>query len=159
MSEQPSVATNMVVAIHYTVSEAGGEVIDSSSGGEPLAYLHGHGNFIPGLESALEGAGVGQTFSVTVAPEDAYGLRHSEGGQPVPRENFPADVEITPGMVFYGNDGQGNQHPVWVVGVTDDAVLVDTNHPLAGKTLDFDVEVVSIRAATDEEIENGRANP
>ncbi len=156
--ENKQVQQDTVVSVDYTVKLDSGEIVDSSKGGQPLEYLHGHKNIIPGLESALEGMKVGESKSVTVAPADAYGERVEEAMEWFPRNAFPADIELAPGMMFQAHDAQGNIIMLVVSEVADDKVLVDYNHPLAGQTLHFDVTVVDIRPATAEEIAHGHVH-
>lgn len=139
------IAENAAVSIHYTLTNDAGEVLDSSQGQEPLDYIHGSGQIIPGLEAALEGKQVGDTLQVTIAPEDAYGPRHEELIQPVPREAFEGVDDIEPGMQFQAESEEGMQL-VTVAAVDETTVTVDANHPLAGETLHFDVEVTSVSA-------------
>ncbi len=139
------IAENAAVSIHYTLTNDTGEVLDSSQGQEPLDYVHGSGQIIPGLEAALEGKETGDKLQVTIAPEDAYGPRHDELIQPVPREAFEGVEDIQPGMQFQAQSEQGVQL-VTVTAVDDTTVTVDANHPLAGETLHFDVEVASVAA-------------
>jgi FKBP-type peptidyl-prolyl cis-trans isomerase SlyD len=147
------ISANTVVHIHYTLKNDGGDILDSSEGMEPLAYLHGAGNILPKLEQALEGRGVGDKINVSLAPADGYGERQPELIQEVPRNLFPLD-EIEPGMQFSSEGPHGGQ-VLTVTAVTTDSVTVDANHPLAGETLHFDVEVMELRAATLTEIAHG----
>ena len=149
-----TIAAGKVVFFHYTLTDADGETIDSSREGNPLPYLHGAGNIVPGLEKQLEGKEVGASFQAVVAPEEGYGVRRGEP-MPVPRDQFPQDLELQPGMQFFGEDPNGNKFPLWIAAIQEGVVLVDPNHPLAGVTLHFDVEVVSIRAASEEEVAHG----
>lgn len=153
-----TIEENKVVSIHYKVVDAAtGESIDSSEGAEPLTYLHGAQNVIPGLEKALEGKQVGDEFEVTVAAADAYGEYDEERVQQVPREAFTGVEEIEPGMVFTAQTEQGPVNLV-VVEVNENEVTVDANHVLAGKSLKFDVKVETIRDASAEEIEHGHVH-
>lgn len=145
---------NTVVSIHYTLTNSEGNVMDSSVGQEPLAYLHGASNIIPGLENALTGKAVGDTLAVTVEPEQGYGEVREEMIQSVERSNFAGVDDIEVGMQFMAQTPWGEQ-PVTVVGIEGENVTLDGNHPLAGQTLKFDVEVVEIRSATDDEITAG----
>ncbi len=149
-----TIQAGKVVFFHYTLTNDAGETIDSSRGGNPLPYLHGAGNIVPGLEKQLEGQALGASLTAVVQPEEGYGVR-SGHPMPVPREQFPADIDIQPGMQFFGEDPEGRRFPLWIAAVEDDKVLVDPNHPLAGVVLHFDVEVMSIREASDEEKEHG----
>lgn len=145
---------NTVVSIHYTLTNTEGNVMDSSVGQQPLAYLHGAGNIIPGLENALTGKAAGETLVVTVDPEQGYGEVRDEMIQSVDRANFSGVDEIEIGMQFMAQTPWGEQ-PVIVVAVEGDNVTLDGNHPLAGQTLKFDVEVIDVRAASEEEVEAG----
>ena len=151
------VAGQKVVTIHYTLKGDGGEVLDASAAGEPLAYLHGAGNIIPGLESALEGKSAGDKLSVTVAPEQGYGVRDEGLVQSVARSAFQGVQELAPGMRFKAGGPQGTRVVV-VTQVEKDLVTVDANHPLAGQTLHFEVELAAVRDATREELEHGHVH-
>ncbi len=144
----------VVVILQYTLRNLRGVVLDRSDAGAPLPYLHGAGNIFPGLERQLAGLEVGAKGTFTVPPEEGYGLRHGEP-QPVPRGAFPEGVEIVPGMQFSAEGPDGALVPFWVVKVTEDSIVMDPNHPLAGETLVFDAEVVGVRAPTDEELAHG----
>jgi FKBP-type peptidyl-prolyl cis-trans isomerase SlyD len=148
------VADNMAVSIHYTLTNDDGEVLDSSIGDEPLVYLHGTGNIIPGLEDALLGKAVGDKFNVRIAAEDAYGEQNNEIIQVISREMFEGIDEIEVGMQFHADVGTGSGE-VTVVKIEGDDITIDGNHPLAGLALTFDVEVVAARPATKEEAEHG----
>ncbi|MFN5745379.1 MAG: peptidylprolyl isomerase [Methylococcaceae bacterium] len=152
-----TISTNHVVSIHYTLTNDAGEIIDSSTGGDPLAYIHGMGNIIPGLEAALTGRALGDKFKVSIAPEDGYGLRDNEMMQNVPKSAFQGVDEIVPGMQFQAQSPQG-MTLVTVVDVDGDEVILDGNHPMAGMTLHFDVEIADIRDATSEEMEHGHVH-
>jgi len=145
-----------VVSIHYTLTSDAGQVIDSSSGGDALTYLQGHGNLIPGLERELQGKQAGAKLKVRIAPADGYGERNDKLVQDVPRSAFGgADVKI--GMQFHAESNQGHR-TVTIANVVGDVITVDGNHPLAGQHLNFDVEIVSVRAATDEELAHGHVH-
>lgn len=148
------IADNKVVSIHYTLKNPAGEVIDSSEGNDPLMYLHGASNIIPGLEKELLGKQAGDKLNVTVQPDEGYGQVHQEMVQEVPRDAFQGVDDIQVGQRF---EAESNQGPISVVvtAVTDDTVTVDGNHPLAGIVLDFDVEVVDVRDASEEEVSHG----
>lgn len=154
MENTAEVAEGKVVIIHFTLRDEAGEVLDTSDGDEPMPYLHGYDNVVPGLEAALEGKRVGEKLSVVVPPEEAYGFPSGVADQAVPREEFPDDVEIEEGMEFYGEGDEG-MVPIWVTRVTDDTVFITMDHPLAGQSLHFDVEIVAIRDANEDEIEHG----
>jgi len=151
------IAQDTVVLIHYTLTNESGETLDSSSGGDPLAYLHGQGNIIPGLEKALEGKQAGDKLSVRVEPAAGYGLRDESLVQQVPRRQF-GGANVQPGMQFHAQTSQGHARVVTVKRIQGDMVVVDGNHPLAGEVLNFDVEVTEVREATAEELEHGHVH-
>lgn len=151
------IAQNAVAAFHYTLTDDDGQVIDSSAGREPLTYLHGSGQIVPGLEKQMEGRAAGDKFTAHVAPEEGYGVRHEELMQEVPRAAFQGVEDIQPGMQFQGNGPEG-QVNVTVTKVENDVVFIDANHPLAGKTLHFAIEVTDVRGATEEELAHGHAH-
>ena len=153
-----SVDNNLVVSMHYKLTDNDGNVLDTSEGVEPMNYLHGVGNIIPGLENALTGRSVGDTFKVTVEPADAYGEIVPELIEVVEREVFEDADSIEIGMQFQAVKEDGTEQLVAVKAVTDDDVTIDANHPLAGMTLNFEIEVTGIREATAEEIEHGHAH-
>lgn len=145
-----------VVRFHYTVSEAGQEPLESSKEREPLAILVGHGNIIPGLEQAMDGREAGESFSVDVAAADAYGERRDGMTQRVPKKHFGAE-KLAPGMQVVLNTNFGPR-AVTVEKVGMSVVDVDLNHPMAGKDLHFDVEIVEVREASEVEIEHGHVH-
>jgi len=149
------IARDAVVMIHYTLKNDAGEVLDSSSGHDPLAYLQGHGSIIPGLEAALEGKVAGDKVQATIAPENAYGMKEPGLVQQVPRRAFQGEVRA--GMQFTAQTEAGPRTVV-VTRVQGDMVTVDGNHPLAGETLHFDVEVTEVRVATEEELAHGHVH-
>jgi len=151
------IAADKVVSLHYTLTNDDAEVLDSSTGGDPLVYLHGTGAIVPGLERQLEGKVAGDKLDVVVQPSDGYGERSGPGPQAIPRSVFEG-VDVEPGMSFVVEDDDGDPMALWVVEVDDQRVLVDGNHPLAGETLHFAVEVVAIRDATAEELEHGHVH-
>lgn len=151
------IANDVVVSIEYTLTDDQGNVIDSSAGGEPLAYLHGAGNIIPGLEAALEGKAVGDAFKISIAPADGYGEKNESMLQQVPREMFQGVDVIEAGMQFHAQTDHGMQ-VITVTAVESDLVTVDGNHPLAGQNLHFDVKVLEVRAPSSEELEHGHVH-
>jgi len=152
------VTKDKVVMFHYTLTDAAGHQIDSSrEGGEPLAILAGHGSLIPGVEKALEGKSAGDQFVITVPPEEGYGLRDEDRTQRVPKKYFPAQIPLHPGLTVNLQTQQGPR-PVTVLKVGMSVVDVDLNHPMAGKSLHFDIEVVEVRAASPEELEHGHVH-
>jgi FKBP-type peptidyl-prolyl cis-trans isomerase SlyD len=151
------IAANTVASFHYTLTNDAGEVLDSSQGRGPLAYLHGAGNIVPGLEQAMEGRIAGDAFKVDVAPEQGYGVHHAQLVQEVPRAAFQGVDAIETGMSFEARTPQGT-HSVTVTKVTAETITVDGNHPLAGQTLHFDVQVTEVRAASQEELAHGHVH-
>mgnify|MGYP001816462917 FL=1 len=149
-----TIKANTVVTLSYTLRDDSGDIIDESKDGSPLLYLHGAQNIVPGLEEQLEGVGQGETIKATVPPEKGYGPRIGQA-QEVPRNLFPADAELAAGMQVIARDDQGRQIPFFIVGITEDTITVDPNHPLAGETLHFEVTVQALRDATKEEIAHG----
>lgn len=147
-----------VVSIHYTLKNEEGEVIDSSDGAEPLVYLHGHGQIVRGLENKLSDKKVGDELSAEIGPEDGYGWYDDSLELSVPRKQFPAGATIDVGAIFEFSSDDNDPMLVRVISVSDDVVKVDGNHPLAGKKLFFEVEVVGIRDATESEIAHGHAH-
>ena len=154
-TQSGTVADGQVVSIHYTLTDDEGEELDSSRGHEPLAYLHGAGNIVSGLESALAGKRVGDRVKVVVDPEDGYGEEDEDGVQIASRSDFPDEAPLEVGMHFIAENEKGEEVPVWITSIDGDEVTVDFNHPLAGVTLHFDVEVTGIRAATKDELDHG----
>jgi FKBP-type peptidyl-prolyl cis-trans isomerase SlyD len=150
-------AKDKVVSINYTLTDEQGQTLDSSEGRGPLCYLHGAGNIIPGLESAIEGKSAGDAFRITVAPEDGYGQHDPELVQPVPRDRFPPGARIEAGLQFQAQTEAGPR-TITVVDVQADSVTIDANHPLAGKPLTFEIEVVEVRDAQAEELRHGHAH-
>jgi len=149
------VANQRVVEIDYTLKDSEGNVLDSSEGREPLAFIQGTQSIIPGLEKGIDGWEQGQSGEVEVAPADGYGEHNDELKQEVPKDIFQADAEIEPGMRFQAVGEGGQTQIITVVKVEDDKVLIDANHPLAGQTLHFDVKIAGVREATAEELESG----
>ena len=151
------IAANKVVSMHYKLTNDSGETLDSSEGSEPLAYIHGVGNLIPGLEKELEGKKAGDKLKVHVKPEDGYGVRDDALIQAVPRRMFKGMGDLKVGMRLQAQ----SDHGVRVVRITHlagDMVTVDGNHELAGVPLNFDVEITDVRDATGEELEHGHVH-
>ena len=145
---------NKVVSIDYTLKNADGDVLDTSEGREPLDYLHGAGNIIPGLEEAISGKTTGESLQAVIAPAQGYGERHDEQVAKVPRADLAGIDNVTVGMQLQAETPQGPR-VVQVIEVEEETVTIDANHPLAGMTLHFDVRVTGVRDATAEEIEHG----
>lgn len=150
------ISANTVVSFDYTLKDKDGKVIDSSAGRAPLNYLHGAGNIIAGLEKEMEGLGVGDKKHVEVAPEEGYGVFDKNLLVEVPRTGIDFAGTIEKGMRFHVQNPDGGIIPFTVVEIAGDKVRLDGNHPLAGVTLFFDVEVKNIRAATEKETALGR---
>ncbi|NQV41157.1 MAG: peptidylprolyl isomerase [Candidatus Marinimicrobia bacterium] len=148
---------NKVASIDYTLTNDNGEVLDSSSGREPLAYLHGNGGLIPGLEKELEGKVKGDKLVAIIAPDQAYGVRSEELVQDIPLENFDNASEVKVGAQFQVQNGE-HVHIATVSAIGDKSATVDMNHPLADETLHFDVEVMDVREPTKEEMEHGHVH-
>jgi len=151
------IAQDNVVTIHYTLKDDADQVIDSSAGRDPLAYLHGHGNIIPGLERELAGKSVGDRLTVRVAPGEAYGEYDRSLVQKVPRRALKGIANLRVGMRLQAGTEHGHR-AVTVTHIAGDMVTLDGNHPLAGKNLNFEVEVTAIRAATEEELAHGHVH-
>lgn len=151
------ITQDAVVSIHYTLTDDKGETIDSSAGGDPLTYLQGHGNLIPGLENALDGKQAGDKLQVKVAPADGYGEYNKALVQSVPRRSFKGIKDVRVGMQFQVQ-GEGGPRAVTVTHIQGDMVTVDGNHALAGQNLNFAVEVTEVRAATEEELSHGHVH-
>ncbi len=151
------IAEKKVVSIHYKLTNEDGDLLQESTAGEPLSYLHGSGNIIPGLESALSGKATGDKLNVSVEPEQGYGARNDALVQELPRNVFQGIEDIQEGMQFQARSEQGTQ-VITVTKVEGDLITVDGNHPLAGQKLNFEVEVDSVREATAEEIAHGHVH-
>lgn len=141
------ISKHKVAGIHYTLRDNDGNVLDSSEGRDPLYYLHGEGNLIPGMENGLDGKSPGDKFQIKVSPEEGYGVRDPQMIQAVPKSAFGGQP-VQVGMQFQTNQGQ----VVTVTEVGQEEVTIDANHPLAGQELNFDVEIIDVRDATSEEV-------
>ncbi|MDQ7091252.1 MAG: peptidylprolyl isomerase [Methylococcales bacterium] len=148
------IVDNLVVSIHYTLTNSEGSELDSSKGEEPLVYLQGAHNIVKGLEEALADKKVGDTFNVTIEPEKAYGLYQEDMQQVVDKSMFEGVEELEVGMMFNADVSHGTGI-VSITKIEEDEITIDGNHPLAGETLTFDVEVINIREATADELEHG----
>ncbi|MCS6094786.1 MULTISPECIES: peptidylprolyl isomerase [Shewanella] len=151
------ITQHSAVTIHYRLSDQEGRLLEDSFDSEPMLYLHGTENLIPGLEAALDGKTKGEKLDVTISAEEAYGPYHDGLRQAVPLEAFGDIEDIVPGMRFIAETEMG-QRPVQVMEVKDDVVIVDGNHPLAGQSLNFSVEIVDVREASAEEIAHGHVH-
>jgi len=155
------ISDDKVVQFHYTLTDTDGNTLESSREGDAMAYLHGHNNMIPALEAALTGKALGDTFEVTLSPEESYGERREDAVQRVPVKHLQGlpkgEKSWKPGMVAVVKTEQGMRQ-VTVIKASRFMVNIDTNHPLAGKTLNYALEIVAIRDASAEEIAHGHAH-
>ncbi|MBN1230881.1 MAG: peptidylprolyl isomerase [Anaerolineales bacterium] len=155
MDKKPEIAEEgVVVGIHYKLF-VGGELADETENDIPLEYLHGFENIIPGLEKALTGKKIGDKLTVTVSPEEGYGVIDPDATMDVNRSEFPHEVPLVPGVELEMTDVDGNLLWGEIISVQKDTITIDFNHPLAGEELTFEVEIVSMRKPTEEELENG----
>ena len=151
------IESNSVVTLHYTLKDNDGKIIDQSDDGSFL-YLHGAMNIIPGLENALTGKAAGDELSVSVTPEQGYGVKDPARIQEVPKEMFEGNDDIQIGVQFHAEGPDGTAVVVTVVEIKDDVVVIDGNHALAGVDLNFDVKIVEVRAASEEEVSHGHVH-
>jgi len=151
------ISKDRVVCMDYTIRLGNGRVVESSVGQEPLTYLHGRRQIVPGVEKAIDGLETGALLEIVVPPAEAYGDRDPSGVFVVPRAAFPSGEEIAPGMMFSASRPDGKSITFRVIEANDELVLVDTNHPLAGETLHISIHVHTVRAATTDELFSGRA--
>jgi FKBP-type peptidyl-prolyl cis-trans isomerase SlyD len=151
------ISADKVVTFHYSLRDEGSTPIESSEGKEPVTYMHGHNNIVPGLEQQMDGKRSGDKFSATVQPEDAYGLHDPSAVQRVPIKHLQSKGKLVAGQMVAVNTREGARH-ARVVKVGHFHVDLDLNHPLAGKTLLFDIEIVDVRPATEEELAHGHAH-
>jgi FKBP-type peptidyl-prolyl cis-trans isomerase SlyD len=152
------ISNDLVGSIHYTLKNAEGEVLDSSEGQEPLEYVHGKSNIVIGLEKQLEGKSVGEKLSVVVSPEEGYGEFDPSLIQDLPKTMFAGVETIEVGMEFHSQTPEGDMQIIAVKAVEGDTITVDGNHPMAGQTLHFDIEITGVRAATADELEHGHVH-
>ncbi|MFQ5610670.1 MAG: peptidylprolyl isomerase [Anaerolineae bacterium] len=160
MTDAPlTVKDGLVVSLDYTLQLDDGQEIDTSAGQGPLEFLQGHGQIVPGLEQALYGMAVDEEKGVVVIPADGYGETDPDNYELVPREAFPADLELTEGMGLRMRDANSGQIlEAYVTEIRPDGVLLNFNHPLAGETLHFHVKIVALRPATSEELTHGHVH-
>lgn len=152
------IARDSVVAIHYTLTDDDGDTLDSSSGSDPLNYLHGHGGLIGGLEKELEGRSTGDSFKTSIAPADGYGEHDPEMIHEVPLEALGQIENLAVGMQIQSQAPDGEVQVLLVEAIGEETAKLNANHPLAGQTLHFDVTVVEVRGATEEELAHGHAH-
>jgi len=151
------VAKDLVVSLAYTL-KVDGNVVDEADQDDPLLYLHGHDNIVPGLEKSLAGMKVGESKTVVLKPKDGYGEYDEDAVEIIPRAEFPKEIPLESGVEIVIEDEEGDELNATIVEVTKDKVTLDLNHPLAGKELYFDVTILDIRAATEEELDHGHAH-
>lgn len=151
------IAADTVVTLEYTLTDDSGEVIDASDG-EPLEYLHGQGQLVPGLERQLEGHKAGETLAVDVLPAEGYGDHEPARVVQVERNELPADLDPEVGMELNTEGPNGEPITLWITDVSETEITLDGNHPLAGQTLHFNIEVRAVRAATEEELTHGHVH-
>ena len=151
------ISKGKVVSMHYALRDATGEILDSSEGQAPLDYLHGYGNIIAGLEKALENKKAGEQFNAVIPPEEGYGIREESLVKSVPLSNFQDPAAVKVGAQFQADTSQGPRLAT-VTQVDDQNVTIDLNHPLADQTLNFDIDIVAVRDATEEELAHGHAH-
>jgi len=159
MSEQEKrvVGENDVVSLEYTLT-VDGEVVDSSEGHEPIEFIQGQGHIIPGLEKAVYGMAVGESKTVTVAPAEGYGEEDPNAFVEVPKSEFPPEIPMEVGTPLQLRDHQGQVFDAFIAEIKEDSAVLNFNHPLAGKTLNFQVKVVGLREATPEELDHGHVH-
>ncbi len=153
-----TVAKDKVVSVIYTLTDDQGTLLDTNKGQEALDFIQGHGMMIPGFEKALEGAAEGQTLSFTVSPAEGYGESNDDFIIEVPRTAFPEDEEVQVGWQVTGTTPDGQMQAFRVLAVSDETIKLDANHPLAGKNLNFEVEIVGLRDATEQELAHGHVH-
>lgn len=149
---------DVVVSLQYSLKLDNGDLVEESNEDEPLMYLHGHGNIIPGLERRLEGRGVADRLRVAIEAEDAYGEYDPEQVEQLPRSDLPPEIRPEVGMILGVRAKSGDQYAAHITEVDDDSITLDFNHPLAGERLHFDVTVLALRDASDEELQHGHVH-
>ena len=152
------IASGRIVSLDYRLHLGDGDIVDESLPGDPFVYLHGAGQVVPGLERGLEGLIVGDERNLVVEPQDGYGEYQTDGVQEVPRNAFPREVQLEVGQQFEARSPNGDTFPMIVKELRRESILVDLNHPLAGRTLHFDVRVLAVRDATQAELAHGHAH-
>jgi len=152
-----SIAKNSVVTMHYALKNDGGDDLGSSHGHEPMAYLHGNDNIVPGLEKELDGKRAGDKINAVVSPEEGYGIRNEDGIRKIDKARFEGDEEITVGMQIQV-DMEGEVSVASVTDIDEKEITLDLNHPLAGETLHFEIEIMDVRDATVEELSHGHVH-
>jgi FKBP-type peptidyl-prolyl cis-trans isomerase SlyD len=149
---------DVVVSLFYSLKLDDSSLVEKTDKNDPLMYLHGYDNIIPGLEAALEGLKPGDNITVTVEPEDAYGPYDPDGTDVIEREEIPNDLELEEGMLLTVEDEEGNAFMAKVIEVEEKTITLDYNHPLAGKRLHFDLTITELREPTAEELDHGHVH-
>jgi FKBP-type peptidyl-prolyl cis-trans isomerase SlyD len=152
------IASGAVVVFDYVLTDTDDHLIDSGTGPSGMAYIHGQGQIVPGLEKALEGKSVGDHLVAVIPPEDGYGVDEEQEEIRVPRGDLPDDMDLEPGAELVGTDEEGESDTFWVIDVEGEEVVLTRTHPLAGVTLKFDVKITMVREASPEELEHGHAH-
>ena len=152
------IKANQVITLNFTLKDESGEIIDSTNNDQPFSFLSGNNQVLPKLEENINNMIIGGKKNIILSPEDAYGIYKEEAIQSVNRAEFPEDMEIEEGMSFMADSPDGKHLPFTIKEIKDDFVTVDFNHPLAGKKLEFDLELVDVRDATSEEITHGHVH-
>ena len=151
------ITTGSVVVFDYTLTDDDKDIIDSSTGSEPLAYIQGEGQIVPGLEKAMEGKKAGDSFKMSVSPEEGYGVHDPENISVVPADQIEGGDELEEGMQLH-TEGEFGEQTVLITKVDGNEVTIDGNHPLAGMTLHFDITIREVRPATKEELDHGHVH-
>jgi FKBP-type peptidyl-prolyl cis-trans isomerase SlyD len=152
------IGKNSVVTVNYTLTDDAGKVLDSSDGSQPMVYLHGAGTIIPGLEKALVGKGEGDALKVRIEPAEGYGKINPDGIKIIEKAAFEGVESVEVGMAFEAQAPDGTTQEIVVKKLEGDKVTIDTNHPLAGVALNFDIKILSVREATEEELDHGHSH-
>ncbi|TPW18159.1 MAG: FKBP-type peptidyl-prolyl cis-trans isomerase SlyD [Halothiobacillaceae bacterium] len=152
------ITPNTVVQFNYTIRDKDGQQIESNAGSPPMAFLHGHGNVLKGIEAAMSGRVAGERFTLTLAPAEAYGERNPNEEQRIPIKYLHGAAKWKPGMIATVRTAEGQHSQVRILKAGKFIATVDGNHPLAGMALTFDIEIVAVRAATAEELAHGHAH-
>lgn len=151
------ITTGSVVVFDYTLTDDDKDIIDSSTGSEPLAYIQGEGQIVPGLEKAMEGKKAGDTFKISIPPEEAYGIHDPENISVVPADQIEGGEELEEGMQLH-TEGEFGEQTVIITKIVGNEITIDGNHPLAGMTLHFDIAIRDVRPATEEELDHGHVH-
>ncbi len=157
VTDDLTISADHVVTLRYVLTDSSGKELDKS-GDDPLEYLHGHHNIVPGLEEALAGKKVGDQLQVVVPPDKGYGRGSGRKPQRIPRSEFPKEADLKVGMQFGTRSPDGQMVPIWITKLQGPTVVVSMDHPLSGVELHFDVTIETVRAATEEELSHGHGH-